>query len=664
MSAWRLKKVFFFSLIVISSLLIITLGFYLYFTTTYDDKVYPGVSLGDLNLGGQSFAVAQKLVADRSASIMQSGLQFSYNNQVKTINPGISVLNIETSGPIVDVDAYKTVDQAYNYGRNSNFFSNLMKQISALIFSKKVTAVYSLDEAQLKSILIADFQPLAVPVVPADLDIKMAPTAANGFTYNVKNEQAGQTIKYDEGITMVRNNLDELKMPVITLVDDAVEPQILKSQVPDVNDQIAAYLNLAPVTLQYNDDHGTSTWKFKIDKAGVAAWLSLARADINDTNSPIQVTLSPEKISSFLDERVGKQINRDPVPARFIIKNGKVSSFQNGEDGLKVNDEQVIAAILKHFADKSSDLITLAVDRLPDLSTRAVDNMGIKEIIGTGHSNFVGSPVNRRHNIAVGSAAVNGLLIKPGDEFSLVKALGNVDASTGYLPELVIKDNKTVPEDGGGLCQVGTTLFRAALESGLPITERHNHSYRVSYYEPAGMDAAVYLPQPDVKFVNDTGNYILIQTRTSGNDLYFDFWGVKDGRQVKITKPVVYNIVKPAPAKTLETLDLKPGEKKCTEHAHDGADAYFDYTVTYPVIEAVNAVAASSSSNLGASAGVAVSSNVSAPAVKTHRFASHYTPWQEVCLIGVKQLSSSTPITTTAKSLVSTSTKTTSTVIK
>jgi vancomycin resistance protein YoaR len=205
-------------------------------------------------------------------------------------------------------------------------------------------------------------------------------------------------------------------------------------------------------------------------------------------------------------------------------------------------------------------------------------------------------------------------LIKPGEEFSLIKALGKIDGTTGYLQELVIKENKTTPEYGGGLCQIGTTLFRAVVNSGLPVTMRRNHSYRVAYYEPAGTDATIYDPLPDFRFMNDTGKALLLQTKISGDKAVFTFWGTRDGRTVSSTKPVIYNIVKPGPTKLVETTDLKPGEKKCTEKAHNGADAYFDYQVIYPSGEE-----------------------------KKVRFSSHYVPWREVCLVGV--VATSTPMT-------------------
>ncbi|MCD4704994.1 VanW family protein, partial [bacterium] len=115
----------------------------------------------------------------------------------------------------------------------------------------------------------------------------------------------------------------------------------------------------------------------------------------------------------------------------------------------------------------------------------------------------------------------------------------------------------------------------------------------------------------DMKFVNDTDKHILIQTRIVGTKLYFDFWGTKDGRQVTVTDPIIYNIVGPGPTKEIETLDLEPGKRRCTESAHNGADAYFDYKVEYVDGE-----------------------------IFEERVRSHYVPWQAVCLVGVEKLSS------------------------
>ncbi len=168
-------------------------------------------------------------------------------------------------------------------------------------------------------------------------------------------------------------------------------------------------------------------------------------------------------------------------------------------------------------------------------------DLKIDSLIGQGKSNFAGSPKNRRYNIAVGSAKFNNTIIPADKEFSFVEALGEVTEKAGYLPELVIKGNKTIPELGGGLCQISTTAFRAAIYAGLPILERKPHAYPVAYYNPQGMDATIYPPHPDLRFKNDTGGPILIQTKIDKNELTFNFFGVKQTRIIKVIGPNTYD---------------------------------------------------------------------------------------------------------------------------
>ena len=366
---------------------------------------------------------------------------------------------------------------------------------------------------------------------------------------------------------------------------------------------------LAPITLKYK----TNEWV--VDVKLLSSWLTLVKAGEIDNQDKIIVSIKDDLIKNYLVEFIAPNIDKKAIDALFEVKNNRVSKFQASRDGLKLDIEASIKNI-KSELDKENNLIDLIVNKeIAKSNTSDVNDLGINEIVGTGHSNFAGSPANRRHNIRTGASSLSGMLIKPNEEFSLNNALGEINADTGYLPELVIKGNKTIPEYGGGLCQIGTTMFRTALAAGLPITQRRNHSYRVSYYEPAGTDATIYNPWPDFRFINDTPKHLLIQYRIEGNDLYFDLWGTKDGRLASTTDPIIYNITKPGPTKYIETLDLEVGKKKCTEHAHNGADAFFDYTVTYPPDIATTT-----------------------PIVKETRFSSHYIPWQEVCLIGVEEL--------------------------
>ncbi|KKQ60438.1 MAG: VanW family protein [Parcubacteria group bacterium GW2011_GWE2_38_18] len=342
-------------------------------------------------------------------------------------------------------------------------------------------------------------------------------------------------------------------------------------------------------------------------------WLALVpNPNSSGKDDKVMIALNNNNVEKYLKDKVASTTDQKLVDAKFQISaGGRVTQFQAGKEGRELDIAANLSKIEDEFIKNKKQEIELIINKLsPESNVNDVNTLGIKEIIGTGQSTFTGSPRNRVKNISIGAAALNGIIVKPGENFSLLKTLGKIDASNGYLQELVIKEGKTIPEYGGGLCQIGTTIFRAAVNSGLPIVERRNHSYRVSYYEPAGTDATIYDPAPDFKFKNDTGNNILIQTRIEGTKLYFDIWGTKDERIAEQTKPTIYNIVKPKPTKLIETTDLPAGKKKCTESAHNGADAFFDYKVTY-----------------------------ADGTIKKERFSSHYVPWQEVCLIGVDKIS-------------------------
>ena len=216
--------------------------------------------------------------------------------------------------------------------------------------------------------------------------------------------------------------------------------------------------------------------------------------------------------------------------------------------------------------------------------------LGIIELIGTATTPLTGSPQNRRYNIANGAKFLTGILIPPNEEFSTLKSLGTIDNSTGYLPELVIKGDRTIPEFGGGLCQVSTTLFRATLNAGLPITARQNHSYRVSYYEKdaagntigPGLDATIYNPAPDFRFKNDTGHTVLIEGYVEGDLITFNFYGTRDGRSSAIDGPHLLSSSPAGEPIYAETDTLEPGVTKQIERAHAGGSATATYTVTYP----------------------------------------------------------------------------------
>ncbi|MCL4339105.1 VanW family protein [Patescibacteria group bacterium] len=280
--------------------------------------------------------------------------------------------------------------------------------------------------------------------------------------------------------------------------------------------------------------------------------------------------------------------------ALFQFTNNKVTLFKESKVGRMIDQKQAKKMItayiytISHNPTQNLDAVTIdlpVVTLQPKISTENSNNFGIKELIGEGKSEFAGSIPNRVHNIALAAFKINGNLVPPGGTFSFNNTVGDISAATGFAPGYIIKDGRTVLGDGGGVCQVSTTLFRAAMNSGLKIVERHAHAYRVHYYEedaPPGLDATVFAPSYDFRFQNDTTHYILIQseTDTANNTLDFKFYGTKDDRVVNITKPIILSQTPPPPDLYQDDPLLPKGTIRQVDWQAWGAKVTFDYKVT------------------------------------------------------------------------------------
>jgi len=262
---------------------------------------------------------------------------------------------------------------------------------------------------------------------------------------------------------------------------------------------------------------------------------------------------------------------------------GKVKFDGFAFNGQAVDFDRAFYLIRKAIQDNIEE-VRLPLRVIPAKVTVLSDELrkkGITQLISTGETNFKNSPTNRRINIRVGLASFNGKIVAPGAESGAGEILGRVDGSTGYAKELVIKGDKTIPEYGGGLCQVSTTVYRSLLMGGFPITARTNHSYAVSYYDPQGLDATIYPPNPDMKFINDTPNHILLQTTTVGDKAYSNVYGTVVDRQVDLIGPWYYAFTGIPPPRTEYTEKLAPGEKVKLGEAHGGFKASWYRRITY-----------------------------------------------------------------------------------
>jgi len=279
---------------------------------------------------------------------------------------------------------------------------------------------------------------------------------------------------------------------------------------------------------------------FCIYKKSLICELFFSHRKETNFKKKVFVTLDTDLVKKSITN-LAKKINKDPTNSRLKVEDGKVALFTLSEKGLKLDEtksfELIFNLLKNNIINQELELPYQEID--PVVTAESVNDMGIETLIGEGHSNFRGSPKNRVFNINVATERFDGIIIEPGEEFSFVQVLGEVDGEHGYLPELVIKKDKTEPEFGGGICQVSTTAFRAAIYSGLEITARRNHAYPVGYYNPQGMDSTVYIPKPDLRFKNDTPGHILIQTKIIGTELIFQFYGTSDGRKTTVIGPTI-----------------------------------------------------------------------------------------------------------------------------
>lgn len=341
---------------------------------------------------------------------------------------------------------------------------------------------------------------------------------------------------------------------------------------------------------------------------------------INGITLHSSYTFDSDKFAELI-KPLQEKAYKAPVNAQFKIENNRVTTFKQSEDGTQLD----IAKAQEYMNNSVSQTVKSenqhnfvfeipAIRLKPDVTTEEANSFGIVEEIGTGTSLFYHSIPNRVHNVNLAASRVNGILVKPGEEFSFDKYLGDVSKATGYASAYVITNGKTVLGDGGGVCQVSTTLFRAILNAGLPITERHAHAYRVGYYEedsPPGLDATVFYPSVDLKFVNDTGNYILIQSAIDLDELRLTYtlYGKKDGRSVTLTKPSLSGYAAAPPPLYQDDPTLPKGTTNQVDFAAAGSTAIFHRTVK----------------------------DKNGKVIVDENYTSRYAPWRAVFMVGTKE---------------------------
>ncbi len=294
--------------------------------------------------------------------------------------------------------------------------------------------------------------------------------------------------------------------------------------------------------------------------------------DLMEIKTVFTEEISAEYLKKIFDEISNLSSDKNSLVEITVDKEKKINFAGNPQSGYNIDFKKFYHLVNEAFLQEVRYVRIPAKKMFSKVVVHNKDlyNKGIKEIITIGESNFAGSSWARRKNISVAAALYNGQIVPKGKIFSFNKILDDVSAERGFAEEMVIKGNKTEKEYGGGVCQVSTTVFRAAFLGGLDIRKRRSHSYAVPYYKPHGLDATIYLEVQDFRFKNDTNGDILIQTVVDEDTVKFVFYGTRDDRIVEIEGPFISDYKK-APAPIVEKTDKIPvGEKYIASYAHDG----------------------------------------------------------------------------------------------
>lgn len=486
------------------------------------DSAVRGVSLGKLPIGAQVQDAARLIAEGAVNDYMQSRIK------IKTASSTHNTVRATPSEAGLEFNVTKSLQSAFAYGRNRSLVINILKQARALVWGKDIPLETSANETAYENFSATILKPLHNPAKNASFSF-----SAQSDEWEFMPASVGVVVDTQLLKNELLKRASYLSLHDIKLEQKTEAPLVYTEGAEEAREQARAYISNMPYVLHAHE----KSWE--IEKDDLIDWITFTPKAYG-ASYKLQAAIAQTKIEEYL-KLFAPGLNTKPINAELQIENERANSFALSEPGQELAITESAQAI-KEMIESSANRTALIFNTIePSVTTEQINNLGITSLIGRGESDFAGSPKSRAHNIQVGSNKYHGFIIAPNEEFSFNDILGEVTAAEGYLPELVIKKDKTIPEYGGGLCQVSTTLFRAALNAGLKITSRTNHSFPVRYYGTPGLDATIYPPSPDLKFINNTPAHILLQYKIEGTKLTFEIYGKDDGRTTELIGPVVYD---------------------------------------------------------------------------------------------------------------------------
>lgn len=551
------------------------------FSVIYAGKVYPGVYLNGVDVGGMSRAEATARLHAKAAHYSAEQIPVTYNNV--TLRVPVSGLGLTYND--------EGVAAAMSYGRSGSLAEQVRARMRSLFGRHATYQNYTFDDSKLSGVMAQIDEDVNTPVANATLRVE-------NNEIGIASSQPGR--RFDRGMLLLA-----LQQRFASMDPSSVTATVY-DETPSITEEVlegakSKAESLAARDLTVEVAGATHT----VSRPDVLSWIDVTtpggRSDMpidrlksfypEVTVPTVAINLNTAKVGVYV-AALATNVDQQPRNAVLAMQEGAIRVVQGSRDGLTLDQAKAVQQITQAITSHSNDTVRLATKVQPaEISEKNLDSLGIKELISEGKTFFPGSSADRMTNVRVGAAKYNGVLLKPGEVFSFGKILGDVGPAQGYVPELVILGDHEEKQYGGGLCQVASTAYRAALLAGLPILERHNHSFAVSYYTAPygvpGVDATIYYPQVDFKFKNDTGHYILIQTKMEGTTLTFDYYGTKTKYgEIRGPQFISGTTDTTQPSHTVFWRDVKDPSGKLIKT--DTVETYYEPSTNFPIQKQYN----------------------------------------------------------------------------
>lgn len=336
---------------------------------------------------------------------------------------------------------------------------------------------------------------------------------------------------------------------------------------------VADRLDRAPVDFAWSWDHDAATLTitrerdgFSVDREDLASQLVAAVQNAAQTGQTVSLRhTSPSALAADLPA-IDAAICQEKINAAYDVDNACVTASQ---EGISFELEALEAA---YAATAEGECFTFSVTvEQPEVTRELLEKCLFRDLLST-YTTHAPGPAGRRTNVRLAAEYCTGAILNAGDVFDYTTALGSISAARGFQPASGYVNGKTVDVTGGGVCQVSSTIYAAALYADLEIVERSNHGFASSYI-PLGMDATVASYGPQFRFRNDTLYPILVEAvyDSTTNDITVNIYGTKTDDHYVVILSEILSQTEYA-VEYVETDELPAGTQQVDQTPYTGYD--------------------------------------------------------------------------------------------